>query len=101
MECLDERFDIRSGFPEYHATDSPDVGVYFGVSPKEVIREDSSCGSVPGATGGTREVKPELLWGAALFNLRIPVSQVVLVDDLFKPVVLRNQSLHVCSNLTL
>ena len=101
MKSLDERFDIRSGFLEHHATNGPNVRVKFGVSAEEVAREDTSCGNIPGATWGTCEVKPKLLRGTTLFNLRIPVTQVTFVDDLFEPVILTNQPFHVCSNVTL
>lgn len=101
MECLDERFDIRLGFLEHHATNGPNVGVHFGVSVEEIAREDPSCGSIPGATRGTCEVKSKSLRSAALFNLWIPVTQVVFVYNFFEPVFFMDQSLHMCPNVTL
>jgi hypothetical protein len=101
VERPDETFDMCLGFLEHHATNGPNVDVKLLVSAKEVICKNSSRGSVPGITGGTPELELELICCAALSVLRIPVVYIVLVDDFFKPVLLRDQSLHMLPNSAL
>jgi hypothetical protein len=71
------------------------------MSGEEMIYKDSGCGRIPGVTRGTLEVKLEVLGCAALSDRRVPVLEIVFVDDLLEPVVLMNQYLHVCPNLAL
>lgn len=100
-ESSNEGFDIRLGFFEHHAANGPNVSIHVGVVFKEVVCEDPSRGSIPRVARSTREVKPELLCSAALFDLRIPAVKVALVDNLFKPIVLIDQSLHMRSYVAL
>lgn len=101
LESPDKTLDIRVGFLEYHATNRPNIAVCFLVSVKEVICENSSRGNIPGVTRGTPEIELEFICCAAFFDLWIPPVYIVVIDNLFKPLILMNQLLHVCPDLAL
>ena len=94
---LDQRFDMGPSLSENHVSDRPNIWIKICVGQEEIVGEDTGGRCIPEITRRPIEMEFEVTRGAALVVSWIPFGQFIPIDNIFKPLMLRDQGCHVMS----